>query len=599
MLLWTLLPLVLYPTCDVIKAEYRKTCCPAFAPELREKAGTGRLCTGSILSMPCPDVPPAHCDCTDNDGSAQWTDGFCAEEEEAALLSETYDVIIVGSGPGGFGAALAAHDTGLKALVLERGRKPSDIEANELKDTGYMTIGGGRSIELNGEVDEPVGWINVDDSIVYNRSHRETLSNAVGGGYTMNGLIYNIDATSFAKNPDLYETAVALGTRLGLPTPGDIDASMNPLTDEMFDAYGSGGVLRQGVQSRFITSADSKQTDRRAAFEDFWPTDVSVLANTTVDTVVFEGLKAVGVRLADGREVRGRHIVLAAGYSATAAMLQRSGIGPADLLEEHGIVVRADLSVGEGLRNEVCFNTLAYIDNFNFASDTANFRTFLSDDGRTASQPAVFNMSALLPFDFIENTGTVFVNSFCSLNSALHPRQGIDGSVRIKSADPDDIPRIDFGVPMDDATAASIAEAYNLHMIPFLQSLANRAEGAPSSDFTLLKTLFGDFLNEVSPGIVFGRVNGETRLPMIFNYTSMTAEDVLREMEASGEAIYHGMGGTAHLLDPERRGKLDATQNLYLADSSALQNFPWSAGSLFLAHGYETVQGIASSVTEV
>lgn len=122
---------------------------------------------------------------------------------------------------------------------------------------------------------------------------------------------------------------------------------------------------------------------------------------------------------------------------------------------------------------------LAYIDNLNFASDTANFRTFLSNDGRTASQPAVFNMSALLPFDFIRNTGTVFVNSFCALNSALHPRQGIDGSVRIKSADPDDIPRIDFGVPIDEATAASIAEAYNLRMIPFLLSLANRTGDAP------------------------------------------------------------------------------------------------------------------------
>lgn len=283
MLASSLLALALYPACDLIKTEYRKTCCPAFAPELREKAGTGRLCTGSILSMPCPTVAPAHCDCTDEAGSPAWTEGFCAEEE-AALLADTYDVIIVGSGPGGFGAALAAHDNGLKALVLERGRKPSDIEANELKDTGYMTIGDGRSVELNSVVDEPVGWINVDDSTIYNRSHRETLGNAVGGGYTINGLIYNIDEPSFAKNPGLYATAVALGTRLGLPTPEDIDANMNPLTDEMFDAYGSLGVLRQGVQSRFVPSADLKQSDRRAAFEDFWPTDVSVLTNTTVDT---------------------------------------------------------------------------------------------------------------------------------------------------------------------------------------------------------------------------------------------------------------------------------------------------------------------------
>ena len=36
------------------------------------------------------------------------------------------------------------------------------------------------------------------------------------------------------------------------------------------------------------------------------------------------------------------------------------------------------------------------------------------------------------------------------------------------------------------------------------------------------------------------------------------------------------------------------TENLYVADSSSLKDFPWSASSSFIANGYETVKDIAA-----
>ncbi|HEY8351871.1 MAG TPA: GMC oxidoreductase, partial [Sphingomonadales bacterium] len=84
-------------------------------------------------------------------------------------------------------------------------------------------------------------------------------------------------------------------------------------------------------------------------------------ANLTIATgaivwdILFNGMKACGVRaIRDGRaeEYRaGREVVLAAGNMASPAILQRSGIGPADHLRALGIAVRHDSpEVGENVR---------------------------------------------------------------------------------------------------------------------------------------------------------------------------------------------------------------------------------------------------------
>lgn len=78
--------------------------------------------------------------------------------------------------------------------------------------------------------------------------------------------------------------------------------------------------------------------------------NLTILGGATVDRVLLDGRTARGVVAIIGgerREFLAPLVVLSAGAIHSPAILQRSGIGPAALLAEHGIAVAADLPVGE------------------------------------------------------------------------------------------------------------------------------------------------------------------------------------------------------------------------------------------------------------
>jgi len=81
---------------------------------------------------------------------------------------------------------------------------------------------------------------------------------------------------------------------------------------------------------------------------------LTLRSNAHVTRLLFEGTTAVGVEWMEGgavREARAeREVLLAAGAIQSPQILQLSGIGPANVLEPHGIRVVADLAgVGENL----------------------------------------------------------------------------------------------------------------------------------------------------------------------------------------------------------------------------------------------------------
>ncbi len=73
-------------------------------------------------------------------------------------------------------------------------------------------------------------------------------------------------------------------------------------------------------------------------------------ADTLVDRVIVNGRTAVGIRTADGQDLLAHEIILCSGAYGSPAILLRSGIGPAEHLQELGIANVIDLpGVGENL----------------------------------------------------------------------------------------------------------------------------------------------------------------------------------------------------------------------------------------------------------
>jgi len=95
--------------------------------------------------------------------------------------------------------------------------------------------------------------------------------------------------------------------------------------------------------------------------------NLTIVGHALVNTLTFEGnrLHASGVEVRiDGKSYTPRathEVILCAGAIHSPAILQRSGIGPAAVLEKLGIQVRADLPVGENLLDHPIVNALLYL----------------------------------------------------------------------------------------------------------------------------------------------------------------------------------------------------------------------------------------------
>ena len=91
--------------------------------------------------------------------------------------------------------------------------------------------------------------------------------------------------------------------------------------------------------------------------------NLSVETQAHAEAVAFDGTRASGVRYRKGGRVitvgAHREVILAAGALQSPQLLQLSGVGPADLLREHGIGVVADRAgVGENLQDHLALRFL-------------------------------------------------------------------------------------------------------------------------------------------------------------------------------------------------------------------------------------------------
>ncbi|HVS48833.1 MAG TPA: GMC oxidoreductase, partial [Candidatus Dormibacteraeota bacterium] len=185
----------------------------------------------------------------------------------------------------------------------------------------------------------------------------------------------------------------------------------------------------------------------------FTPPNLTVRADAHVADIVLEGARARGVRLLDGSVINAGWVVLCAGTYGSPPILMRSGIGPGDHLRGVGIAVRVDLpgvganlvdhpalDIEYGYEGPVRQTRLHCIATFHSASrqgsEAPDLMFWLADPGGPAGSPPTFDIEVVL----------------------LRPRSR--GTVRLRSADPAEMPRIDLPDLRDPFDVQRLADGY-------------------------------------------------------------------------------------------------------------------------------------------
>ena len=139
----------------------------------------------------------------------------------------------------------------------------------------------------------------------------------------------------------LMEAMIKAGEALGLPRKQDVNAP----DDSTGIGYAPLTIYKGKRQSAATAFIDPIRKQRH---------NLKILTGAMVDRVLFDGRRASGVALKTSRGTQTisarREVILCGGALASPTILQRSGVGPASLLREHGIeVVQDSPQVGQNL----------------------------------------------------------------------------------------------------------------------------------------------------------------------------------------------------------------------------------------------------------
>lgn len=292
---------------------------------------------------------------------------------------EEFDYVIVGGGTAAGVVAWRLGAAGYSVCVLEAG--PRDYNP-------FIHIPAGFSKTLS---DPSITWQFTSDPEpgIANRSIVYAQGKTLGGSSAINGMIYNrgqaadFDGWAQAGNtgwtydevlPYFKRTENRIGEsvdpdyrgvkgRFNVTTPkwpnelesAFHDAAVNagyPRNEDYNGASQEGvGAYQSSISNGWrVSSASAFLKPARRQHR------VDVRCNAQATAIVLKGKRATGVSYLRGGSVSvvlaRREVIVSAGTLNSPKLLQLSGIGPAQLLKEHGVEVVHDLpSVGENLRD--------------------------------------------------------------------------------------------------------------------------------------------------------------------------------------------------------------------------------------------------------
>mgnify|MGYP000128989937 CR=1 FL=1 len=295
---------------------------------------------------------------------------------------ERFDYVIVGGGSAASVLAYRLGEAGKRVCVLEAGGEGGNF---------FSRLPGGFTKMF---FDESVTfqYRHEPSAAVYDRKIHAAQGRTLGGSSAVNGLIYNrgqpqgFDVWAELGNPgwayrDLLpyfkrtERAIDLGDDSYRGRSGRLPVEECRWKNDACDAFIEGaeslGIPRNpdyngatqlgtGYYQTFIHGGQRWSAARAYLNPARQQFGIDVRTDSPVTRILLEGKKAVGVRYRRGTSdtfgevFANEAVVISAGTANTAKLLQLSGIGPSELLRQHGIEVQHELpGVGENFRDHL------------------------------------------------------------------------------------------------------------------------------------------------------------------------------------------------------------------------------------------------------
>jgi choline dehydrogenase len=294
----------------------------------------------------------------------------------AAELPRHADVVVIGAGSSGaVAAARLSEDESREVVLIEAG---PDFPA-EASDPPAFLVGGstmGENFAGAGAATPELDWGYWSEPVVDERRVRLHRGRLVGGSSMVNGCV------AVRGAPDDFAEWERLGAHgwgwddvVGHYRRVESEVPIRTYTPESWQpaehAFAEGF-----TELGFRPVADINAPDAWGGVVGAWPQNrrnevrmgtlvthvrpararpnFHVVDRALVDRVLIDQGRATGVRyIRDGAamEIEAGEVMVSAGAYGSPAVLQRSGIGPARVLETAGVPIVADLPVGEGLRD--------------------------------------------------------------------------------------------------------------------------------------------------------------------------------------------------------------------------------------------------------
>lgn len=185
--------------------------------------------------------------------------------------------------------------------------------------------------------------------------------------------------------------------------------------------------------------------------------NLAIRGEAEIDNVIFDGRRAIGVRLVNGDMIAADQVILSAGTFGSPAILMRSGIGPSWHLKEIGIPVLVDAPVGERLKEHpFYYNIYALKPQVTSMTPTAG-AIIWTQSSEAGPDELDLHISGTHIFDPAQSPtgGAIVLACAVTLPRSL-------GSLRLASRDPRAMPFIRYNFFWDKSDLRRMMEAVRL-----------------------------------------------------------------------------------------------------------------------------------------